>query len=214
MSETYIHPEPERLEAYAAGEHAASDAAIVESHLLACARCRAEVEEWRTLFSALADLPELEPAAGFADRVMASVRIQQPLGARALALADRVVPKTRRAWTLVAAMLGLPTLGLSAILAWVLTRPWITVQGLFSFGTRQVMAAFAVLPARAFDLVSHSAAGVWIADALNALSVRGAGPIGAAAALFATLTIASAWVLYRNLFRTPRRDEHYATFSF
>lgn len=44
-------------------------------HLTECSLCHAEAERDRKLFLGLARLPRFAPAAGFADRVMQSVRI-------------------------------------------------------------------------------------------------------------------------------------------
>lgn len=216
MTDGLFHPSPEQLEAYAAGELEGGDIAVLESHLLDCGRCRAEAEEWRALFGALAELPRLEPSAAFADNVMAAVRIRRPMLARASALVgrlERLLPRSRRAWTLLGVATVLPAAGMTALLIWVLSQPWLTVNGLLSFGTRELMAALTTLPARGLDLLRDSGAGVWVTGAVQRLATGGMAPLGLAAATFAALTAMSAWVLYRNLIRPGLREKTYASYS-
>jgi predicted anti-sigma-YlaC factor YlaD len=49
--------------------------AVRAMHLTECSLCRAEAQAERALALTLAQLPQLAPAAGFADRVMRHVRI-------------------------------------------------------------------------------------------------------------------------------------------
>ena len=49
-------------------------------HLAECSLCLAEAERERRLLLGLAQLPRFTPSAGFADRVMARVRIPTPSG--------------------------------------------------------------------------------------------------------------------------------------
>ena len=74
MNERMLHPTTEILEAFAEGGLDAADGAVVQSHLLGCHRCDSVVEEWRSVFYSLAQLPRLAPSRGFAERVMAHVR--------------------------------------------------------------------------------------------------------------------------------------------
>ena len=94
MREAGQHPTTESLESYAEGTLPAADRAVVASHLMSCVRCDSEVEDWRSLFQALATLPHFAPALGFANRVMAHVRIPEPWHARASGWLERypVVP--------------------------------------------------------------------------------------------------------------------------
>ena len=56
------HPDDERLAALAASEpDAVADASLV-SHVSACARCSPLVKDLRTLHSALAELPDIQPS--------------------------------------------------------------------------------------------------------------------------------------------------------
>lgn len=213
MSEALFHPPAERLEAYAAGELDAGDVAVLESHLLDCGRCRLEVEEWRALFGALSDLPEMAPAAGFSERVMARVQIRRPLAVRVDALVGRLVPRTAKGWALAGAALGLPTLVMGMVMAWIASQPWLSISAVLGFGLQRVGTALASLPGALLSLASRTGVGLWITDAVQRLAAGGLAPFGVALGVFAALTVISAVVLYQNLFRTPSRGErHYARF--
>lgn len=214
MSDALFHPPAERLERFAAGEVEPGDAEALESHLLGCAHCRAEVEEWRAVFSAITDLPEFAPTAGFATRVMARVRVRRPLALRVAAVGSRLLPRTRKQWALASATLALPTLVLGALVTWVLTQPWINVGAVVGFGLQRAGAFLATLPGEALAVLTRTGVGVWIGGAVQRLAAGGLAPIGVAAALFGALTIVSTLVLYRNLFRTPSRGgKGYASYS-
>ncbi len=49
-------------------------------HLADCSLCLAEAERERKLLLAFAQLPRFAPATGFADRVMAQVKVPTPSG--------------------------------------------------------------------------------------------------------------------------------------
>ena len=49
-------------------------------HLAECSLCRAEAERERHVILELVQLPSFAPAAGFADRVMAHVKVPTPSG--------------------------------------------------------------------------------------------------------------------------------------
>ena len=117
MNYTNSHPEQERLEALAAGELTAADAAVVESHLVGCTRCREEVEEWRALFGALGDLPGIEPSPGFADAVMARVDVRSAWAERTSAALRWLTPRTTAAWALLATAFALPALVYAGVFA-------------------------------------------------------------------------------------------------
>jgi anti-sigma factor RsiW len=61
------------MQAFLDGEMSLRDAASIEEHLEACARCSAELDGWRVLFEDLGGLGTPGPQAGFAERVMAGV---------------------------------------------------------------------------------------------------------------------------------------------
>ncbi len=55
------------------GPLAESEEQQLMTHLETCAACRQEFEEWKSLKTALANLPEYTPAKGFEHRVMAAI---------------------------------------------------------------------------------------------------------------------------------------------
>ena len=214
MSEPPLHPTPDRLEALVEGVLVETERSAVEAHLVTCERCQAEVEEWRAVFATLAALPRLAPAPGFADRVLAHVRVKRPWTARAAAALARLAPRTTTGWALLTACLALPAAAGTALIAWVMTRPGLSAQTLLVF-----------LRDRAADLVLSFAGDAATAAMETTLAARiaaliekvlAAAPmqLGAVAAVFAALTLGSVWVLYRNLFRPSNREAHHASFLF
>jgi anti-sigma factor RsiW len=215
VSDSLIHPTPDRLEAFVEGGLPDGDRAVLESHVLACVRCQAEVEEWRALFAALSDLPRVAPSVGFAERVMAGVTVAVPWYARAGALLGRLLPKSTFGWTLVVAVLGLPMLTGAGMMAWLLSHPTMTFGDLSYFMAAQLIALLQTGAAGAAALLVENATTLRIVDAARGL-LGGAGlkQLGLAASLFSTLTMVSLWVLYSNLVRTTTRERSYVSFSF
>jgi anti-sigma factor RsiW len=211
-----LHPTPDRLEALAAGELDAADAAVLESHLQDCAHCRVEIEDWRTLFGALAGLPSFVPAPQFAERVMARVRVRQPVATRLARLADRtaerLLPRTPRALALLVATLSVPAAALVSLIVWIAAQPWLSIEGIAAFALQRTSALLNALPGQALVLLQRSGIGAWVGQALQGLGA-GTTSIGAAVALFATLMVLSAFVVYRNVFRAPTRGSNgYASY--
>jgi anti-sigma factor RsiW len=217
VSEPPLHPSPERLEALVEGDLPEAERSAIEAHVAACVRCQAEVEEWRTVFAVLASLPRLAPSPGFADRVLARVRIERPWTARIAALLARLAPRTTAGWALLTACLTLPAAAATALIAWILTRPGLNAETL--------MTVMAFLRERAADLLlsfaGHAATtamestlAAWIARLIERILAAAPAQLGAAAAVFTALTLASVWVLYRHLFRPSNRKVHHASFLF
>jgi anti-sigma factor RsiW len=72
------HISDEQIQAFLDGTTVEST--VLEAHLDACPRCRAAVEEYRHLFSALGAVPEPVLAPDFADRIMARLPELPPQG--------------------------------------------------------------------------------------------------------------------------------------
>ncbi len=213
------HPERATLEALAEGSLPEAERATVASHIEACASCAAEVDGFRQLFAALADLPRMAPSAGFADRVMANVRVapapaavpdRAPLGERLRAL----VPGRRLRWTLAAAFAGLPVVTVGSALAWLLAQPNLSVQALWIFATQSIGAAIAGVASWTWEAFASTRLASWMAALGRGLTAIAPGELGVAAAALAALTVACAWVLYSNLIRTPTRERHHVSYSF
>ncbi len=215
MNDLNFHPEHEQLESYLEGTLEEAQRAVLESHLVGCSRCQGELEEWRALFTALESLPPIEPSAGFMDRVMASVTI--PSAATQTAAKARWMPRTSRGWSLMAAFLALPVLGLGSLAAWVLAQPWATAfsaEAILAFGWSRTSAAVAWASTQATASVLESAAARSLAAALQQfLAVAGTRGLGLAAAVFCLAALGSAWILYHNLVRNSTRDERYAPYT-
>ncbi len=215
MNERMLHPTTDSLEAYAEGVIGAADRAVVESHLIACSRCENLVEELHSLFHSLATLARFTPAAGFADRVMARVRIPRPWHARASAAVTRFLPHTTRGWALAAAMLALPILAGGALIVWLLSKPYVTTHGLWVFAADRILTGIGSLVLRTMTFLMQTDVAAWLTGSFESLvTANGARGIGLLACAAAMLIMASVWVLYTNLFRNPDRESTYVTFSF
>ena len=211
MNYTNSHPEEERLEALAAGELDRADAAVVESHLVGCARCREEVEEWRALFGALADLPELEPNPGFADAVMARVAVRSAWAERFAALVRWVTPRTTLAWAMLAAAFALPALVYAGAFAWLATQPWFSVAGMTVFFGQTVPGWMGGAAEKMLGSILYYRP---VQTVLTEVGTMDTNTLALYAAAFGTTVIVSGWVLYTNLIHTPKRDSGYATLAF
>ncbi len=215
MNDLNLHPEAELIESYLEGTLDDAERVVFESHLQDCSRCQAEVEEWRGLFGALEGLPPIEPSPGFADRVMARVTVL-PTPARAAA-AVRWLPQTTKGWSVVAACLALPVLGLGAAVAWVLSQPWISAlsaQAVLVYAWNGASAGFDWLSGRTTSLIMQSeAVQSLVAGLQRFMAVAGTTGLGLAAAGFCLAALGSAWVLYHNLVRNSTRELNYAPYT-
>ena len=211
MSYTNSHPEQERLEALAVGELSAAEAAVVESHLVGCTRCLEEVEEWRALFGALGDLPGIDPTPGFADTVMARVDVRSAWAERVSALMRWLMPRTTAAWALLAAALSLPALVYAGVFAWLAQQPWFTMAAASVFIRQTLPDWIGAIFERVLGTVIYYGP---VQSALGSLGTMETQTLGLFAAAFGTTVLVSGWVLYTNLFHTPKRDSGYATYAF
>jgi hypothetical protein len=231
MKSEMNHPAADRLEAFVEGGLEVADRAVLESHLLGCPECQAAVEEWRALFAILAGLPQFEPTVGFSDRVMARVRIAprtvrrwhlrpaqaalRTQAARAGATLERLLPKTTFGWATATAFIALPFVVGAVLLAWLLSRTYITPGALWAFASTQVVEGARSLGSAAVSAALQTEVAGWlVTQAALLLSRAGTTGIGMLVAAAGVMTALSIWVLYRNLFRTPTRESHYASYSF
>lgn len=225
------HPTADRLEAFVEGVLEAADRAVLESHLLGCPACQHAVEEWRALFAALEGLPHFEPAAGFADRVMAKVQVApQATRARRLALVqltlqkqltragaalDRLLPKTTFGWATATAFLALPFLVGAVLLAWLMSRSYITPTSLYAFVSERTVSGARAVGDTAVSAAMQTELAAWLIDQGASFLARAGMPgLGVVFGMAGVATMLSIWVLYRNLFRTPTRESNYASYSF
>jgi hypothetical protein len=214
LSETLNHPTPDRLEALVEDTLDRADKAVVESHLATCERCQVEVADLRSLFEALATLPEVAPSAGFADRVMKGVRVPRPVLDWVNEWIERLTPDTNRGWAVAAAVVAMPALVTSALAWWLLSHPEVSAQRLWLVASALVGDALSAGWQWAWASFAGSGLAVWANGLLELAESLGRGGLGLAAIMFATLTIGSVYVLYQNLFRTNGRRTQHASYTF
>jgi hypothetical protein len=214
-----MHPTNERLEAFSDGSLANSEKSVVEDHLVQCGHCRGEVEEWRTMFSALAAMPLFAPAAGFADRVMSHVRIPEPWYSRASSAFGRTfgrfIPRTTPGWAMAVALLAVPVLAVGTLAFWLLSRSYLTGYRLWVFATDQFASGANQVASSAFSRVLSTDVSVWLVRTITSfMESSGLRGVGALAAASAAIIVVSIWVLYRYLFRNPNRGSSYVSYTF
>lgn len=222
------HPTADQLEALADGALDRADRVTVESHLLGCPACRSAADEWHALFAALASLPQLQPSVGFADRVMADVRVAGAAGwqrawqsawqhgsERAGALIARVTPQSTFGWGLAVALLALPALLGAGAIAWLVSESYLTPTTIWAWTTGAMVEGLQGMGATTITAVMQTDLAAWaVARGAEFINDAGMSGIGAIAAIAGMTTVLSVWILYKNLFRTPARENDYATFSF
>ncbi len=214
------HLSPERLQDYIEGLLPARQVARIEAHLSGCTVCRSDVAAWQGLFEGLGTLQSMEPADGFYERVMAQYRVLQlmeawePAAARmsAFARVKRLMPRTRRAWAVVAG-LAMPPLTIGSVLLFeVFSNPALTPGYLASFLSWKVTELGTALGSALMDGAVESAAAFQAYAVIDFLS--GSPLIAlAGAVVFAALSGSAAWVLYANLFHSRRTERPYVQAS-
>lgn len=208
------HPTAEKLQDLLERSLDSAEQSVVEAHVAECPDCRLELEELRSLFGALSSLPRLAPSRDFADTVMAKVRVRRPAFAGVNTWIERVTPHTTRGWAAAAAVLALPVIGATLLVTWIMSRPGVTPQGLWTVATSLAEQGASSGWQWAWARFAGTSLATWLAQAAEVIQTVGHGEIGLAAVAFATLTAGSTYVLYQNLFRTePRRSEN-ATYVF
>jgi len=215
------HLSAESLQGYVEGAIGSAERAVLESHLAACAKCSGELGEWRSLFAVLTDLPQLAPSTGFTDRVLARVRIPEALpvwtrwAAGARQLAHRLTPRSAGAWAVAAAFITLPLLLGGGVVTWLVSKDYITVQSLWAFATHRAETGMQSLGASVLTAMMESSITGWLlAQARSLATSAGARGLGALAVGLGGLTMASLWILYRNLLRTPTREVNHVSAQF
>lgn len=214
MKETMEHPSAEALEAFVEGALGARDRALVRNHLMGCARCDSDAEEWRSLFVVLRTLPRFAPAPGFAERVMASVHVYRPWYTELRGFIEWLLPRTTWGWATAAAIFALPVVAGVTFVAWLLSKSYVTAHGLWVFATDRFAAAAGTVLSGMSTRFMETAIGMWAARGVEAASTAGTWQIGILAAGATAATAVSTWVFYRFLFRSTDRGSNHVTFSF
>lgn len=139
------HLPADALQDLAEGILVGRGAARARGHLATCAACSTELHRWNTVMARLSDLGRYVPSQGFADRVMAGLApspvravVRQPAWARALVVARRFLPRTRRAWAALSGAAVTPAVTFGLLLYAVFSHPTLTPQALASFAFWQV----------------------------------------------------------------------------
>jgi AcrR family transcriptional regulator len=209
------HPTDDRFEAYVEGRLEEPARVDLERHVVACTRCQGHLEEWRAVFAALRALPRLAPSPRFTEAVMARVRIARPWHAAALARVEAWMPRSTRDWAAAVVLLALPVLLGGGIVAWLVSRSYVTASGLWAFATEVFAAGANRLASQTSSAVLQSSAVTRLVSTAETFyanaGVQGIGLLATAALLSTTLSI---WVLYRNLYRTPERETNHASYCF
>ena len=223
MNKPIHHPTAEKLQGFGEGLLDARDRAVLASHLVGCPECQTEVADWRALYNVLATMPQLEPTKGFANRVMLHVTLPDPwyvrvparVGARVGSSLRVFVPQTTRGWAAATACLALPMVFFVGLATWLLSRPYITAQGLVSFTYAKAQAMVNSVATGALSTILQSDVALLAARGLDAVTNAGLGAAGALVFAAFTATALSAWVLYQNLFRVTKREiRNYVSYSF
>jgi len=214
------HPSTESLQGYAEGAIAEGERTVLEVHLAACPECSVELAEWRSLFANLSELPQLAPTAGFTNRVMARIKLPAaaPVWAQWLAAArqftSRLAPRTAGAWAFASAFVVLPLLLGGGVMAWLVSKDYITAQSLWMFFTDRTASSMQSLGASTLNAVVQSSVAAWLVQQGRTLAdSAGLRGLGALAAGIGGMTVLSIWILYRNLFRTPTREANHVPFN-
>lgn len=214
------HPSGNVLQDFVDGALPARALARIRTHLQSCHDCRRASEGWRDLADQLVALERFGPSRGFADRVMAGVRVADavkaplpvPMHERARRLGARLVPQTREAWAALSGVAVTPVVITGLVLYAVFSHATLTLGSLMSFAWWQVtdMAtiAFSALSATALQSVETFGASALL-DVLTSAPYLVAGGVLA----YSTVSALALRVLYRNLIANRPEQGRYAHVS-
>jgi hypothetical protein len=214
LIEQNFHPESGQLQDFIEGSLEKSSAVVLESHVLGCSQCQREVAELRSVFTALARMERFSPGLGFANRVMAQVKLPEPWYSRAGQWAAGLAPRTTRGWAFAGGLLALPLIGMGTLMLWVLSKPYVTGEGLIAFALKQSGHTLTAFARNALSTIIQSDITLLLTRLAESVLSAGLAGAGAVVALFAGMVALSSWILYQNLIRTPTRRSNYASYSF
>jgi hypothetical protein len=126
------HLTPDDLDAWLAGALAPA----AQAHLAGCPACQERADTEREIVAMLSGLPLLSPTPGFADRVMARVRVPEPVVVSTFALLRHKAFATRRNTAIAASLLLLVLGSMTGSIVWTLANQdtlaalggWLTAQ--------------------------------------------------------------------------------------
>lgn len=201
------HLAPGQIQEYLDGRLRGRAARKLEGHLDTCAVCRTEADGLHALSVQLESLPRLAPSEGFAERVMAGVRVQQMAAlvespttrhGRFVEWVRTHLPRPVRSWPALIGAGTAPAVVAALVLQALFSHELFTVGSLVSFLGFKLSGL----------LTSAAAAGnAWMAD--NPLAAQAWGlvlDVGASPALAAALAtgvsgllLGALWIVYRNV---------------
>lgn len=213
------HPGSGFLQDLADGAVSARRAARARAHLEGCDACATELRDWTTVMARLAELERFAPREGFAERVIAGIArapvravARTPAWRRALSVAGRFVPKTRRAWAALAGASVTPAVTFGLVLYAVFSHPTLTPQALASFLLWQLsdlmVTAWGGLVSGGLYLVRLAGFDGLVETMLGAPMIVGVG-VG----LYALAFLVAVRVLYKNLIARRSVRPRYAPAS-
>lgn len=211
-----IHLPAEQIQDYVDGTLAGAEGSRALDHLAACEPCRSEARGWQEIFSALGSLGHLAPAPGFAERVMARVRIRAPVpapwaraGNGILAWGRGFLPRSRKGWAVAGGIASAPTITITALFYLVFSHPLLTFGSFTTYVSWKASALLTTL----FTAVADAAVGsVTLFRAYTVLGALTESPllVGFGGLAFSLLSGVALWVLYRNLVATQVPKRGYA----
>jgi hypothetical protein len=110
------HLTPDDLDAWLTGALAPA----AQAHLAGCPACQERADTEREIVAMLGGLPLLSPAPGFADRIMARVRVPQPVTVSSFAMVRRWALATRRHTAIAAGLLLVLACSMGGSIVWTL----------------------------------------------------------------------------------------------
>ncbi len=218
------HLSPDRVQDYLDEVIRGKGLRDAETHLAACGECREVVEGWTPIFTSLGELPRLAPSPGFVDRVMAAfaaapapahparVPVLRHLVARAAGSARKLIPSTRKGWTVAGGIAAAPVAALLAVVGGVVLHPLLTFRdlGIYLFlrGSEWTQVGVGWITTQ----VVETPALYWLLTLLESAMAAPAVALGGLVALWG-VTLASAWVLYRQVIAPMRMATHHVQAS-
>jgi len=205
------HVSSARLQDLLDGGLPARQVARVRAHVDGCSACAHELDAWRSVYARLSGMEGFQPSPGFAERVLARlaaapVAVRLPAWRRALATAQRYVPRTRRAWAAISGVAVTPAVTCALVLYTVFSHPTLTPQALVSFALWQVTdllaSAWGAVSATAVNLGQGAGLGSVLGTLVDAPWVVAGGALA-----YSLVSVLALRVLYKNLMG-GRRHAH------
>jgi len=201
------HPADWTLEQLAEDSLPPSEQSMVSEHVATCARCAAEVDIYRAMFSAMSELPLFEPSPEFAESVMGRVTVAKP-AALPKWLTDWT-PSSWQGWSALLALCMVPMAPVIAAVWWIATHPDWTFASLWDAGWTSAQNVGWSLMVTVLGTATESRLVYWGGVLVSEVASMPPAILAIAVLTFAIGIPLSAWTLYQTL-RTPSRGTFYA----